>query len=83
MIDDIPVHCPGHTVQLHGVGLVDGVEQRREGVAQTEAAATSMADVIDALEFGKQVRLVVEAFAGPVQRMACRGLETPLALALC
>jgi hypothetical protein len=50
VIDDFPEDTLIDRGHLAGIGGVDRVEQRWEGVAEAEAAATAVADVEDALE---------------------------------
>jgi hypothetical protein len=83
MIDDVPVNLPGHAVQFHRLRLVDSVEQGRESVAEAEASATSVTDVVDALQFLEQGFLVVKRVGLPVQRVPGRRLETALAAGRC
>ncbi len=76
LVDDLPVVVLGHTVHLHGLGLIDQVEQRGVGVAQRYAAAAAVADVEDPLHLFEEFLLVVEVGVLPVEGVACRGLET-------
>ena len=38
-----------NTIDFHGFGLIDQVKQCRKGITQADAAAATMADIIDAL----------------------------------
>jgi hypothetical protein len=60
VVDDFPVDALIHRGHLAGIGGVDRVEQRREGVAEAEAAATAVADVEDALELLLERAEIVE-----------------------
>ena len=85
LVDDLGVVGLGHAVDFHGRRFVDQIEQRREGLAQADAAAAAVADVEDALEFALERILVPEnvgsssrADAGSGPRgclRACAGLR--------
>jgi hypothetical protein len=75
MIHHIPESLFGNTVQLHGVRFIHRVEQRWKGIAQIEAATTSVADIEYPLQFFKQGRLIVKLGIFPVQRMPLRGFK--------
>ena len=47
VVDDVPVDLLVDAVDFAGRRFIDGIEQRRERVAQTEAAAAAVADVED------------------------------------
>src|SRR5689334_24136978 len=81
VIDDVPVNLLVDAVELEGFGFVDGVEQRRERIAEAEAAATAMTDVEDAFELLLERAFIVELGAPPVERMTRGLLETALAFA--
>jgi hypothetical protein len=49
-------------------------------MAQIEAAATAVANIVDTLEFVEEFGLVVKLVALPVERMASGSLEAPLAI---
>ena len=80
VIDDVPVDLLRDGIEFHALGFVDRIEQRREGMAEAEAAAAAVTDVVNAFEFFEQLRLVVEVVGLPVEGMARRSLETALAL---
>ncbi len=79
MIHDLPVHLARDAVDFTGIGFVHGIEQRREGMAQAEAAPTSVADVEHPLEFGEQLILVVERLVTPRYRVTSRCFKTAFA----
>ena len=79
LVDHLPVVGLRHAVHLHRLALVDEVEQRRERVAQADAAAAAVADVEDALGLLEERRLVVVLGAAPVDRVARRGLQVAFA----
>ena len=58
LVNDLEIVALIDPVDLHGVAFVDQVEQRRERIAQADAAATTMADIVNAFEFGKEIFLV-------------------------
>jgi len=60
----------GDAVHLHGGGFVDQVEQGGEAVAETDAAAAAVADVIHPLQFCIQLVLVPEIFRAPLDRVS-------------
>jgi hypothetical protein len=51
IIDDLPIDFPRHAIEFHGVGIINGVEQSREGMTEIEATTAAVADVEDASEF--------------------------------
>ncbi len=79
LLDDAAIVGLVHTVHFQRFRLVDQIEQGREGVAQTDTAAASVADIEDTLQFGIQRGLVVEVGIGPSQRMAGRRLQVAFA----
>jgi hypothetical protein len=78
VVDHLPVVVLGDAVDLHRFGLVHQIEQRREGLAEADAAATAVTDVEDALQLLVERSLVVEISTLPVERVTGRGFETPL-----
>ena len=70
MIDYFPVVGPFHPIDLQRWGFVDQIEKSREGLAQANAAATTMTDVIDSPQFGKKFFLVENS--GSRQLIGCR-----------
>ncbi len=79
MIDYFPVVGLLHPIDFQRWGLVDQIEKRREGLAQANAAATTMADVVDSPQFGKKFFLVEKFRIPPIDRMSGWGLDTALA----
>ena len=75
VVDHLPVVVARDTVDFHGLRFVDQVEQRGERVAQTDAAAATVAEVKHALQFVEQFRLVVEPRIIPVNGVAGRRFE--------
>jgi hypothetical protein len=75
LVDDLPIVLFIDPVDLHRLARIDQVEQRREGAAQIDAAPATVADVENALEFGKALLLVEKVGVFPVERMADRGFE--------
>jgi hypothetical protein len=60
LVNDLDVIRFVDPVHLHRVGLVYQVEQRREGVAQADATAAPVANIVDPLQ------LLVEVFLVPI-----------------
>ena len=81
VIHDLPVVLLLHAVHFHGGRVVHQVEQRGEGIAQTHAATTAVADVEHALKLLHECGFVVKLRLAPRQGMACRRLETAFASA--
>ena len=79
MIDYFPVVGLLHPVDFQRWGLVDQIEKCREGLAQANAAATTMTDVVDPPQFGKKFFLVEIFRITPIDRMSGWGLDTALA----
>ena len=79
LVDDLRVVGLRDAVDFHRRGLVDEIEQRRECVAQADAAPAAVADVEDAVQFLVDRVLVVELGIFPVERVARRGVETAFA----
>src|SRR5262245_15768298 len=79
VVDHVPVHLLVDPIELESFTRVDGVEERGEGVAKTEAAPASVADVEDALEFFLERRFVSECRRTPVERMPRGRLQAALA----
>ena len=79
MIDYFPVVGLLHPVNFQRWGLVDQIEKSREGLAQANAAATTMTDVKDPSQFGKKFFLVEKLRIPPIDRMSGWGLDTALA----
>src|SRR5690606_9461532 len=69
-----------HRSGFQRLGLVCGVEECREGVAQVEAAAAAVADVEHPLEFLHQRGLVVVLLGLPGNIVPRRGVEAALAI---
>ena len=79
MIDYFPVVGLFHAIDFQRSGFVDQIEKSREGLAQANAAATTMADVVDSPQFGKKFFLVEKFRIPPIDRMSGWGLDTALA----
>ena len=79
VLDDGPVGLARHVVQLAARRRVHGVEQRREGVAEAEAAPAAVADVEDARELLVERGRIGELGRAPIDRVARRRFETALA----
>ena len=60
MIDDIPVGLSRNRIELHALGFIDGIEQRRERMAKIEAAAAAVTDIEDPLQLLKKRPFVIE-----------------------
>ena len=60
LVDDFAVIGFVYAINLEGVGFVDEIEERGEGIAEANAAAAAMADIEDSFHFGMQGCLVVE-----------------------
>jgi hypothetical protein len=80
VIDDVPVNRLGNRIELHTLGLVDGIEQRRERMTQVEATPTPVANIEYALELFEERGLVVELVTFPIEGMASGSLKAPLAI---
>ena len=79
MIDYFPVVRFLHPIDFQRWGFVDQVEKSREGLAQANAAATTMTDVIDPPHFGQKFLFVDKFRVPPVDRMSGWGFDTALA----
>ena len=79
MIDYFPVVGFIHPVNFQRWRCVDQIEKSREGLAQADAAAATMADVVDPTKFAKKFFFVDEFRVSPVNRMSGWGLDTALA----
>jgi hypothetical protein len=79
VIDDVPVDPLVHALDFAARRSVDGVEQRRERVAQAEAAPATVADVENALQLFQQERFVAELGIALIERMAGGSFEAPFA----
>src|SRR5437773_12416726 len=79
LVDNLRVVGLGDTIDLAGLALVDQIEQRREGIAETYASPASVTNVEDAFELALDRRPIVEFRIAPVDRVACRRLETAFA----
>src|SRR5690606_3738352 len=82
VVDDLPVRLARYRIDLARVGLVDRVEQRRERVAQAEAAPAAMADIEDPLHLGIERLVVGELRRAPCERIAHRRVQAAFADAL-
>jgi len=60
MIDNAPIGFFRDTIELHGLGFIDGIEKSRECVTEIEAAATAVAYIENPLQFAKKLRFLVE-----------------------
>ena len=78
VIDDLPVVRLRDPVHLHGRGLVDQIEQGGESMAEVEAAAAAVADVVHPLQLREQGVFVLELRALPVERMTLGRPEAAL-----
>jgi len=58
---------------------VDQIEQTRKGITQIETAPAAVTDVEDAAQLGVEFCGVGEIFRAPIDRMACRGVQTSFA----
>src|SRR3546814_6737138 len=67
-VDDLLVVRLGDSVELAGLGVVDEVEEAREGIAEIEATPAAVADVEDALRLGVQLFPVVEVRVVPLDQ---------------
>ena len=79
MIDYFPVVGFIHPVNFQRWRFVDQIEKSREGLTQANAAAATMTDVVDPLQFGKKFFLVDKFRVPPVDRMSDWRLDTALA----
>ena len=79
MIDYFPVVGFLHPVNFQRWRFVDQIEKSREGLAQANAAAATMTDVIDPPQFAKKFFLVDKFRVPPVNRMSGWGLDAALA----
>ncbi len=74
VIDDLPENLPLEAVDFAAGRGIDGLEQRRKGIAQTEAAPTAVADVENPRELLFERRFIVERRVAPIDRMTGGGL---------
>ena len=79
MIDYFPVVGFLHPVNFQRWRFVDQIEKSRECLAQANAAAATMTDVVDTPQFGKKFFLVDKIRVPPVNWMSGWGLDTALA----
>ena len=79
MIDYFPVVRFLNPINFQCWRFVDQIEKSREGLAQANAAATTMTDVIDPLQFGRKFFFVDKFRVLPVDRMSGWGLDSALA----
>src|SRR5207248_3632350 len=79
-VHDLPVHLLLDARDLAACGGIHRIEQRWKGVAQAEAAAAAVADVVDALELPLERLDVVELRVAPGERTPRGSLEAPLAV---
>jgi hypothetical protein len=79
VIDDLPVDLLGNAIDLHGLRLVNRVEQGGKRIAEIEAATAAMANVEDTLKLLEKRSLVVKLFRLPVKWVPGRRLKTALA----
>ena len=79
LIDDVLVLLLRHAVDFAGGTVVDQIEQRRKCTAQTDAAATSVADVENAFQLRVERRSLVEVRGFPRKRMPRRRFEAAFA----
>src|SRR5215210_647756 len=77
-VDHFPVACLIDSIELAGRALIDQIEEPRESRTQIDAAPAAVTNVVDTLEFGEKLCLVVKPFRGPVERVARRRLEATL-----
>jgi len=66
-------------IELAGLGLVDQVEQRREGIAEVEAAPAAVTDVEDPAQLRLDLVRVGEVRIPPVDGMPDRRVEPAFA----
>ena len=79
MIYYFPVVGFLYSVNFQRWRFVDQIEKSREGLAQANAAAATMTDVVDPPQFAKKFFLVDKFRVPPVNRMSGWGLDTALA----
>src|SRR5688572_13923387 len=79
VLDDLPVRLLRHVVDFAARCRIDGIEQCREGVAEAEAAAATVANVEDARKLFVERGLVGELRRAPVDRVTRRRLEAAFA----
>src|ERR1700690_703101 len=82
VVDHFPIGLLIDAVDFAGLRLVDQIEQRRDGVAQVEAAAAAVADFEYPLEFLIERGRVVELRILPAEGVARRRLQTAFAVLL-
>ena len=76
MIDNLPVICLGNTVDLHRSGFIDQIEQSRKRIAQADATATAVANIVDPLEFREKGGFIVKLGLILSERVPCGRVET-------
>jgi hypothetical protein len=70
------------SVHFHRRAFIDKIEQGREGIAQTHTATTTVADVIDPLQFLVERRLIPEFGIILVQGVSGRRTEAAFSAVL-
>ena len=78
MIDYFPVVGFLNSVNFKRCRFVDQIEKSGEGLAQANAAAATMTDVVHPSQFGKKFFLVEKFRVPPVDWMSGWGLDTAL-----
>ncbi len=72
LVDHLVVVILCDTVDLHGLALINEIEQRGERIAQADAAPAPMTDVVHTLQLVEQAALVPEVVGLPVDGVPCR-----------
>jgi hypothetical protein len=60
VVNDVPIRRLRDTIELHAFRFIDGIEESRESVTETETAATAVANVENPLQLIKEARFLVE-----------------------
>jgi len=77
--DDLAEAGAVHRIELAGLGLVDEIEQRRESVAEIEAAPATVTDIENAAQFRVNLLGIGEVRIPPVDGMPDRRVHSAFA----
>src|ERR1700746_3865118 len=79
LIDDLPEVMLRYAIDLHGLAVVDEIEQRRKSAAERHAAATTVADVEDSLHLLEERFFIVKIGVAPIDPVARGCVEVTFA----
>ena len=72
LVHNFPVILFSNAIDLHGVGFVNQIEQRRKTVTKRDTTPAPMAQIKDPLHLRHQLAFIIEVGALPIDRMANR-----------